>query len=63
MFSSSKNMSVAKGMGIGIAVGTMAAVASTKMMSCGNMKACKKKAAKCMRCVENVMNEIACSMK
>ena len=33
MFTSSKNMNWVKGMGIGLAVGTAAAVAGTKMMT------------------------------
>lgn len=62
MFSSSKNMSIVKGVGIGLAVGTAAAVAGAKMMSGSSKRACKKNAAKCMKAVENVMNGITASM-
>ncbi len=56
---SSKNMTTAKSIGIGIAVGTAAAVASTKMMSKSGMKACKKNVAKCMKSMESMMDGIA----
>ncbi|MBQ8763479.1 MAG: hypothetical protein IJZ07_05190 [Clostridia bacterium] len=58
MFTSSKNMTMAKGIGIGIAVGTAAAVASTKMMSKSGMKTCKKNVAKCMKSMESMMDGI-----
>lgn len=56
MLSSSKNMAIAKGMGIGLAVGTMAAVAGSKMMSKSSKKACRKNAVKCMKSMESVLN-------
>ncbi len=52
-----------KGMGIGLAVGTAAAIAGTQLMSPGVRKACKKNAAKCMRSVESMMNGIASMTK
>lgn len=62
MFSSSKNMSVMKGMGIGLAVGTAAAVVGTKMMTGRGKRAFRKNAAKCMKSMEDVMNGISSSM-
>ncbi len=59
MFSSSKSMTMAKSIGIGLAVGTAAAVASTKMMSKSGMKACKKNVAKCMKSMESMIDGIA----
>ena len=58
MLSSSKNMSVMKGMGIGLAVGTMAAVAGSKMMSKSGKRACRKNAVKCMKTVENMLDSM-----
>lgn len=63
MFASSKNMTTAKSIGIGIAVGTAAAVASTKMMSKSGMKACKKNVAKCMKSMESMMDGIVSMTK
>lgn len=62
MFMSSSAMSAAKGIGIGIAVGTVAAVAGTKMMG-GSKRAYKKKMAKCMKTAEGVMDNICTMMK
>ena len=59
MYMSSKNMSMVKSLGIGIAVGTVAAVASSKMMTKSGMKACRKSAAKCMKTVEGMLDSIA----
>lgn len=56
MLSSSKNMAIAKGMGIGLAVGTMAVIAGSKMMSKSSKRACRKNAVKCMKSVENALN-------
>lgn len=55
-------MSVVKGIGIGLAVGTMAAVASSKMMTSSGRRACKKSAARCMKNVENVISGISTMM-
>ncbi|MBO5229951.1 MAG: hypothetical protein J6B52_00870 [Clostridia bacterium] len=55
MFETSK-MSMVKGLGIGLAVGTAAAVASTKMMTKKGRKACKKNAARCMKSMESVID-------
>ena len=63
MFMTSKNMSMAKGLGIGIAVGTAAAIAGTKMMTRSGRKACRKSAAKCMRTMEDMMNGISMMVK
>lgn len=62
MFSSSKNMSIVKGMGIGLAVGTAAAVMGSKMMTAKGKRACRRNATKCMRAMEDVMNGISSSM-
>lgn len=62
MYSSSKKMSIAKGMGIGLAVGTAAAVVGTKMMTSSGKRAFRKNAAKCMKSMEDVMNGISSSM-
>ncbi|MBQ2972737.1 MAG: hypothetical protein IJE19_00130 [Clostridia bacterium] len=56
MLSSSKNMAIAKGMGIGLAVGTMAAVAGSKMMTKSSKRACRKNAIKCMKSMEDVLS-------
>lgn len=58
LFMSSKNMSTAKSVGIGLAVGTMAAVVSSKMMSRSGMKMCKKSVTKCMKTMGNMMDDI-----
>lgn len=63
MFSSSKNMTMVKSVGIGLAVGTMAAVASTKMMSRSGMKTCKKNVARCMKSMESMMDGISSMVK
>ena len=60
---SSKNMTTAKSIGIGIAVGTAAAVASTKMMSRSGMKTCKKNVAKCVKTMESMMDGIVSMAK
>ena len=62
MFASSRNNMI-KGMGIGLAVGTAAAIAGTQLMSPGTRRACKKGAAKCMRNVESMVNGIASMAK
>lgn len=59
MLSSSKSMSVMKGMGIGLAVGTAAAVVGSKMMTKSSKKACRKNAIKCMKSVENILGSMA----
>ncbi len=59
MFMTSKNMSMVKGLGIGLAVGTAAAVAGTKMMTRRGRKACRKSAAKCMKTVEGMLDSIS----
>ena len=58
MLSSSKNMSIMKGMGIGLAVGTAAAVVSSKMMTKSSRRACRKNAIKCMKSVEDVISSM-----
>ena len=63
MFTSSKNMDWVKGMGIGLAVGTAAAVAGTKMMSKSGKRACRKSAARCMKNVENMISGMSAMMK
>ena len=45
-----------KGMGIGLAVGTAAAVVGSKMMTKSSRRACRKNAIKCMKSVEDVLN-------
>lgn len=55
---SSKNMVTAKSVGIGLAVGTMVAVASSKMMSKSGMKMCKKGVTRCMKTMGNMMDDI-----
>ncbi len=55
-------MSIVKGMGIGLAVGTAAAMVSSKMMTRSGKKAFRKNAAKCMKSVEDVMNGISSTM-
>lgn len=49
-------MAIAKGMGIGLAVGTMAVVAGSKMMTKSSKRACRKNAIKCMKSMENVLS-------
>ncbi len=63
MFMSNKSADIAKGMGIGIAVGTAAAVAGSKMMTKSGRKKCKKGATKCMRTVEEVLDSITAMTK
>lgn len=55
-------MSIVKGMSIGLAVGTAAAMVSSKMMTRSGKKAFRKSAAKCMKSVEDVMNGISSTM-
>ncbi len=59
----SSNMSVAKSVGIGLALGTVAAVAGTKLVNGRSRRACKKSMARCMRNAEDVMEGIASMMK
>ena len=47
------------GMGIGIAVGSVAAYAGSKMMTKSGRKMCKKTASKCMRTMEDVLDSIS----
>ena len=63
MFASSKNMSVAAGVGIGLAVGTAAAAVGSKMITRSGRRACRRNAAKCMRSVEGVLDNIASMTK
>ncbi len=62
MFTSSKDMSMLKGVGLGIAVGSaaagVAALAGSKMMSKKTKRACRKSAAKCMKTVEGMLNNM-----
>lgn len=58
MLASSKQMSVMKGMGIGLAVGTAAAMVGSKMMTKSSRRACRKNAIKCMKSMESVLNGI-----
>lgn len=58
MFSSSKNMAIMKGMGIGLAVGTAAVIAGSKMMTRSSKRACRKNAIKCMKSVEGVLSNM-----
>lgn len=48
-----------KGMGIGLAVGTAAVIAGSKMMTKSSKRACRKNAIKCMKSVEGVLGNIA----
>lgn len=63
MYAYSKNMNMVKGVGIGLAVGTVAAVAGAKMMTRSGRRTCRKGAAKCMKTVEDVMGSIASMAK
>lgn len=63
MFTSSKNTDWIKGMGIGIAVGTAAAVAGTKMMTAKGRRACRKTANRCMKNVEEMISGMSAMMK
>lgn len=63
MFMQSSNMSVAKGIGIGLAVGTAAAVAGSKLMSGTSKRARKRAMTKCIKTAENVVDGISSMMK
>ena len=63
MFASSRNSAMATGIGVGLAVGTVTAMCTAKMISGSGKRAYKKKAAKCMRTVEDVMDNITAMMK
>lgn len=63
MFASSKSMDMAKSIGIGLAVGTAAAVAGSKMMTRSGRKACRKTAVKCMKNMESVIDSISSMAK
>ena len=63
MFASSKNSAMATGIGVGLAVGVATAMCTAKMMSCSGKRAYKRKAAKCMRTVEDVMDNITSMMR
>lgn len=56
-------MDTVKSIGIGLAVGTAAAYAGSKMMTRSGRKAYKKTAAKCMKGMENVLDTIASMTK
>lgn len=51
-------MSMIKGMGIGLAVGTAAVVAGSTMMSKSSKRACRKTAVKCMKTVEGMLSNM-----
>lgn len=63
MFMSNKTADIAKGMGIGLAVGTVAAVAGSKMMTKSGRKMCKRTATKCMNTMEDVLDSISSMMR
>ena len=63
MFESSRNMDTVKSIGIGLAVGTAAAYAGSKMMTRSGRRACKKGAVKCMKSMESVLDTIAAMTK
>lgn len=63
MLGASKNSAMATGIGVGLAVGAATAVCTAKMMSCSGKRAYRKKAAKCMRTVEDVMDNITAMMR
>lgn len=63
MFSSSKNMNMVKSIGVGLAVGSVAAYAGSKMMSSSGRRAYRKTAAKCMKSMENVLDTISSMAK
>lgn len=62
MFLSSKN-SVMKSMGIGFVVGMAAVAAGAKMMGRSSKRACRKRAAKCMKTVEGMLNSFSAMAK
>ncbi len=63
MMMSSKSTGMLTSIGIGLAVGTAAAVAGSKMMTRSGRKACRKSAAKCMKNVESMLDGVAMMMK
>ncbi len=63
MFASSKTMDTVKSIGIGLAVGTAAAYAGSKMMTRSGRRAYKKTAAKCMKGMESVLDTISAMTK
>lgn len=56
-------MDAVKSIGIGLAVGTAAAYAGSKMMTRSGRRACKKSAVKCMKSMENVLDTITAMTK
>ena len=63
MFMQSSGTSMAKGIGVGIAVGTAAAVMGTKLMSGTSKRARKRAITKCMKTAEDVVDGISSMMK
>ncbi|MBE6820699.1 MAG: hypothetical protein E7516_06575 [Ruminococcaceae bacterium] len=58
-----KNMSLVKGMGIGIAVGSAAAMAGAKMMTKSGRRMCRRNASKAMKTVEGMLDSISMMTK
>lgn len=56
-------MNMVKSIGIGLAVGSVAAYAGSKMMGSSGRRAYRKTAAKCMKSMENVLDTISSMTK
>lgn len=63
MFASNKTADIMKGMGIGLAVGTVAAVAGSSMMTKSGRKMCKRTATRCMNTMEDMLDSISSMMR
>lgn len=63
MYAAFKKMNIAKGLGIGLAVGAAAALIGAGATGASGGKACKRKALKCMRGVENAIENVASMIK
>ncbi len=56
-------MSLVKGMGIGLAVGTAAVMAGGKMMTKSGRRMCRRNASKAMKTVEGMLDSISMMTK
>lgn len=60
---SKQTCAILKGIGIGVAVGSAAAMTSTKMMSRDTRRCFKKNASKCMKTVSGMLDDVQSMMR
>lgn len=58
-----KSGSMLTGIGVGMAIGTAAAMAGVKMMDKSTMKTCKKNTAKCVKNINSMLDSVQSMIK